>query len=121
MQPDVVLLGAEWRARALIRAQLIEEGYEVLAADSWSVVRHFIRAGSKPSLVIVDLVDLVDLEHSMDVLRELRELMQPDRVLVLAGLGTVAPAELEWLGFRVLRRPVTIRDIVAAAAQAMEH
>ena len=118
MQPDIVLLGAVWRPRALIRAQLIEEGYDVLATDSWSVVRHSVRAGSKPSLVIVDLVNL---EHSMDVLRELCELIQPDRVLVLAGLGTVAPAELEWLGFRVLSRPVAIRDIVAAAAQAMKR
>ena len=117
-QPDIVLLGAVWRTRALIRAQLIEEGYDVLATDSWSVVRHSVRAGSKPSLVIVDLVDL---EHSMDVLCELRELMQPDRVLVLAGLGTVAPAEIARLGFRVLSRPVAIRDIVAAAAQAIEH
>ena len=35
--------------------------------------------------------------------------------------ATVAPAEIARLGFRVLSRPVAIRDIVAAAAQAMKH
>lgn len=27
--PDIVLLGPDWRARTLLRAQLVEEGYEV--------------------------------------------------------------------------------------------
>ena len=31
MQPDVVLLDAQWPRRAPLRAQLIDEGYEVVA------------------------------------------------------------------------------------------
>jgi hypothetical protein len=29
-RPDVMVLDSEWRDRALLRAQLIEEGYEVV-------------------------------------------------------------------------------------------
>jgi hypothetical protein len=33
--PDIVLLAAEWQPRALIRAQLIEEAFEVVATDRY--------------------------------------------------------------------------------------
>src|SRR5262245_27963580 len=36
-RPDIVLLGAEWPTRALLRAQLAEEGYNVLATDRWPI------------------------------------------------------------------------------------
>ena len=32
--PDIVLLSADWPSRALIRAQLLEEGFEVVATDT---------------------------------------------------------------------------------------
>jgi hypothetical protein len=33
--PDIVLLAGDWQPRALIRAQLIEEGLEVVATNTW--------------------------------------------------------------------------------------
>ena len=38
-QTDIVLLGAERQTRALLRAQLIEEGLDVLATDTWPMMR----------------------------------------------------------------------------------
>lgn len=32
--PDIVLLGPEWPERALLRAQLVEEGHDVVAIDA---------------------------------------------------------------------------------------
>ena len=32
-----MLLAPEWPERALLRAQLIEEGYEVVAVDAWPI------------------------------------------------------------------------------------
>src|ERR671937_1114216 len=76
---DVVLLAVEWQPRALIRAQLIEQGLDVIATDTWSKMRRQLRPGTKPRLAIVDLKGLPD---PLSVLRDLRVLMKPDRVLV---------------------------------------
>ena len=51
--PDVVLLAADWQPRALIRAQLIEQGFDVVATDTWPVMRRHLRAGTKPRIVLV--------------------------------------------------------------------
>jgi nucleoside-diphosphate-sugar epimerase len=114
--PDVVLLGADWKSRALIRAQLIEDGFEVVATDSWPMMRRHLRPGSKPRLAVVDLKDLDDPE---DVLRDLSVLMKPERVLVVGATATVPPSDISRLGFHVVGRPVTIEDIVAAVRDAL--
>jgi ActR/RegA family two-component response regulator len=113
-RPGIVLLGSARRPRTLIRAQLIEDGFDVVAANTWSMMRRHLRPGAKPALAIVDLQDL---ESPMEVLEGLRILMPPGRVLVLTALGTVAAPDIEALGFQVLARPLAIDDIVAAAAR----
>jgi hypothetical protein len=113
---DIVLLGAEWHPRALIRAQLIEEGFDVVATDSWPMMRRHLRPGSKPRLAIVDLQGL---PNPADVLNDLRLLIQPGRVLVLTAIGAVPPGEIERLGFRTLSRPLLISDVVDAAVAAI--
>jgi hypothetical protein len=114
--PDIVLLAVEWQPRILIRAQLIEEGFEVVATDTWSMMRRYLRPASKPRLVIVDLKGLPEPQS---VLRDLRVLMRPDRVLVLTATGTIRPADIEQSRFRALSRPIVIEEIVRAAANAI--
>ena len=46
MAPDIVLLDAEWPSRALLRAQLIEDGFDVLATDTWTTMRRYLRHSS---------------------------------------------------------------------------
>jgi len=75
-------------------------------------MRRYLRPGEKPRLAIVDLHDLPAAD---EVLRDLRVLMRPDRVLMLAAPGSVSAGDIERLGYCVLRRPVTIGDIVNAA------
>ena len=114
--PDVVLLATDWQPRALIRAQLIEEGLEVIATDTWSMMRRHLRPGVKPQLALVDLKDLANPEQ---VLRDLRVLMKPDRVLVLTATGTVPLAVIKGLGFRAVSRPIAIEGVVRAAVTAI--
>lgn len=116
--PDVVLLATEWRSRALIRAQLIEEGFDVVATNSWPMMRRHLRPGSKPRLA---LVDLKGLPNPHEVLEGLRVLMKPDHVLVLTAIGTISPEDVRTLGFRAIARPVAIRDVVGAAAAALRE
>lgn len=113
--PDIVLLASKWQPRALLRAQLIEEGFEVVATDTWAEMRSQMEGAAKPKVAIIDLDGLAALE---EILQEARRLMPPHRVLVLTALGTATPEHVRELGFRVVRRPLRIEDVVAAAAQA---
>src|SRR5689334_12743255 len=94
--PDIVLLGAEWKARAMIRAQLIEEGFDVVATNTWPMMRRHLRPGQKPRLALVDVSGLDEPEQ---VLQDLAVLMKPERVLVLTAAATVSPSEISRLGF----------------------
>jgi hypothetical protein len=114
--PDVVLLSADWPSRALIRAQLIEEGFEIVATSTWTMMRRHLRPGSKPGLVIVDLQALADPDR---VLQDLHVLMDPERVLVLTAIGTMTAKDVERLGFHVLPRPFTVRDLVHIAQRRL--
>jgi hypothetical protein len=114
--PDIVLLAVEWQPRALIRAQLIEEGFDVVATNTWPMMRRQLRPGMKPQVAILDLKELPD---PGGVLGNLRVLMKPERVLVLTAAGTVSPADIERLGFQALPRPIVIEDVVRAAAHAI--
>ncbi len=114
--PDIVLLGKNWNPRALLRAELAEQGFEVVASDTWDDAARHISVRARPRLA---LVDLEGLDDPVAVLRELRLLMGPRPVLVLTALDTLPPAEVERLGCRALARPVSIGDIVSAAARAI--
>jgi len=114
--PDIVLLVAEWQPRALIRAQLIEEGFEVVATNTWPMMRRHLRPGLKPRLAIVDLKSL---PNPKDVLGDLRVLLEPHQVLVLTASGTVPVEAVESAGFRRLSRPFAIEDVVTKAAEAI--
>ncbi|SRR5712692_7632446 len=112
---DIVLLSAEWPARALLRAELLEAGFEVVAADAWPAARRHLGTGSKPRLVIVDLRGLPDSDA---VLHDLRVLMKSN-VLVVRGAGSPPPHDLERLGFTSVSRPTSIGAIVAAARRML--
>jgi len=111
-----VLLVAEWQPRALIRAQLIEEGFEVVATNTWPMMRRHLRPGLKPRLAIVDLKSL---PNPKDVLGDLRVLLEPHQVLVLTASGTVPVEAVESAGFRRLSRPFAIEDVVTRAVEAI--
>jgi hypothetical protein len=111
--PDVVLLGPEWPERALLRAQLIEEGYEVVATDAWPIPRQLLRSDTKPRVLIVDLQGLPEPRQALE---EIRGVLPPERVLVVTAVGTISLDDIRTLGFRVVTRPATVGDVVAAAA-----
>jgi hypothetical protein len=97
---------------------MVEDGLEVVATDTWTMMRRHLRPGSKPRFAIVDLQGLKDPER---VLKDLRVLMKPDRVLVLTALDTVSPEAIERLGFRMLKRPLSIGRVVAAVVAAIKE
>jgi hypothetical protein len=114
--PDVVLVGPEWPTRALLRAQLMEEGYDVVATDSWPIPRQYLRSDAKPRALIVDLHGLPDPHSTLD---ELRSVLDAGRVVVLTAIGTVEIDSIRKMGFRALRRPVTVGEIVREVAAVL--
>jgi hypothetical protein len=98
--------------RSLLRAQLLDEGYEVVATDAWPIPRQFLTSAMKPGLVIVDLQGLPQPER---VLGELCGVVGRQRVLVVTALGTLTIEEIERLGVRAVARPASVGDIVSAA------
>lgn len=115
---DVVLLGSDWRVRAPLRAQLIEDGYEVLATDTWTDARRCLRPGVKPRLFILDLAGLSDPET---ILHDTSVLMNARCVLVLTALGAPPRERVQRLGFEVMARPITNGEVAAAAAMLLER
>jgi DNA-binding response OmpR family regulator len=108
---DVLLVSSDWRSRALIRAQLIEEGLEVEALEAWpEAERILLRRRDKPLVVVMDLAGAADAASAMT---RLGELMPPDRVLILTGSPSPARDEVLASGFDVLSRPLAIRDVIA--------
>jgi len=114
--PDVILLGPQWPERALLRAQLIEQGYEVVAIDRWPIPRLYRRPAMKPRAMMIDLRGLPEPRATLD---EVRFVMPPDRVVVLMALGTLAKDDVQRLGFTVIDRPATVGDVVAAVARVL--
>ncbi|HUK36256.1 MAG TPA: hypothetical protein VLV86_20205 [Vicinamibacterales bacterium] len=116
--PDIVLLAVAWESRAPLRAQLIEEGWDVVAVDTWPAMRRSLRPHVRPQLAFVDLKDLPDPQR---VLEDLAILMKPARVCVLTALATVQPSTPARLGFRVLHRPIAIEQIVSALTSSLRQ
>jgi hypothetical protein len=114
--PDVLLLSPEWPERALLRAELIEAGYGVVAIDAWPIPSLYRRPGMKPRVAIVDLLGLPEPRTVLD---ELRFVMPPDRVLVITALGTLAVDEIREIGYHVVARPTSVREVIAAAASLL--
>ena len=111
--PDIVLVAPAWPGRALLRAQLAEEGYEVVATDAWPIPRRYLPRPQQPRLLMIDLQGLADPTQVLD---EVGVLLPRDRVLVVTALGTMAPDEVRERGFHVIARPATVGHIAAAAA-----
>ena len=116
--PDVIVLDAEWPERALLRAQLIEEGHEVVAVDTWPIPRLYRLPGMTPRVL---LIDLRELPKPRETLEEVRFVLPPERVLVVTAIGSLAGEEVRRLGFNVIERPVTIGQIVAATGALLSR
>jgi hypothetical protein len=114
--PDVVLVGPAWPTRALLRAQLLEEGYDVIATDAWPIPRQYLRSETKPRVLLIDLHGLPDPYTTLD---ELRRVIDAGSVVVLTAIGTVEIDSIREMGFRTVPRPVTVGEIVREVAMVL--
>jgi DNA-binding NtrC family response regulator len=113
----VLIVSRDWRSRALLRAQLLEEGLLVRAYESIRDAATVIGSRSfKPGLLVADISD-DGRQNEIDRLAHAVRLMP---VWVIAGRATVNEAELRDRGFeRVFFRPVGIGELVEAIKQRL--
>jgi DNA-binding response OmpR family regulator len=105
-----MLVSQDWQTRALLRAQLLEEGCSVRAHDLLSdAFRALGRTPYWPSLLIAELSG----DESADELEQLSALARRLPVWVLASHSEVYEANLKGRGFEtVLFRPIAMNDLV---------
>jgi len=115
LPPRVLIVMSDDGRRALIRAALREVGYDAIGThgprDAWLVpADEQDRASVRLIIVDQDALSPVEIE-SLSALR--RRLGDPD--ILLLARATVAPPDGPWQ--RVLRRPVSVAEIVSAAEE----
>ena len=105
-----MLISRDWQTRALLRAQLLEEGCSVRAYESLSdVFRALGRTPFGPSLLITELSG----DEGASELEKLSALARRLPVWVLASHSDVDEASLRGRGFEtVLFRPIDMSDLL---------
>jgi DNA-binding response OmpR family regulator len=114
VQPDVLLIASEWRQRALIRAQLIEDGLDVMAIESSDEAELLLsRRAARPRAVILALEDEDQPEATLTALARL---VSSDRLIVLTAAGALPADRARALGAsRVISRPYDVGEVVRVA------
>ena len=114
----IVLAGKDWQARALLRAQLLEEGLAVEAHESAdSALRAIEGSETQPSLILADLSASDDPSGEIELLT-----CWVARVptWVIASRHLAANQSLENRGFElVLIRPVDVGGLVEKIKQRL--
>jgi DNA-binding response OmpR family regulator len=109
----ILVIAADWQFRALVRAQLLEEGYEVQAFPDLEVALfHLERSEARPQLAIVDSQDL---RIEPDAVSRVWQLMVDEGPLLLCA-GLLDRGILDRAGMppaRLLVRPFSVGDVVA--------
>jgi len=117
MRADVWLIAPEWRLRTLVRAELLEAGWSVLALEGWDALREMLTdTVAAPGVLIVQLTG----DEPAGVLAELAALPVPR--LVLRATGAPDASALRRRGIdAVLSRPFRVADVVQAARRLLQR
>ncbi|HET9177734.1 MAG TPA: hypothetical protein VFQ24_05175 [Terriglobia bacterium] len=107
----ILISGSDWTSRALLRAQLIEEGFEVEACEAvQEVVRLPWASKTMPALVVADLFESAHPAEDAVLLSRWAKLAP---IWVLAGHGSAEAESLDGRGFeRVFYRPLDVGKLV---------
>lgn len=106
---EILVVGKAWKPRALIRAQLIEEGYDLIGLESLDEAMTWLEKKlSRPFLLIFDSTES---GLSNDTVASLKALAGTLRVLLCAGPYEITDVDLS--GIDVMVRPFFIKDLVA--------
>jgi CheY-like chemotaxis protein len=114
----ILIAGKDWQARALLRAQLLEEGFDVEAHETVSEALASLESGPKPP----DLF-LVDVSQSDDPSADVEDLTAWSgkiRIWIIASRAFITEQNLHGHGFQmILLRPVDLGEVVEQIKQTL--
>jgi DNA-binding NtrC family response regulator len=115
----VVLVGQDWPTRALLRAQLIEEGLEVEAVET---VREALPTSEepafRPSLLVADLYSSKDPGAEIEQLAAWAARIP---IWIIASLSLLTEPQLKRRGFElILVRPIDLGELVEQIKRRVE-
>lgn len=103
----IVLILKNWTFRKMLKAQLEEEGFEVLDFEDADEAANSINDGS---LVVIDLMNG---GYTLDRLKDIRKRAGDVPVLLLTGAAGFSDTQLKREGFNfILKRPFSIGNLV---------
>lgn len=107
----VLLAGKDWQARALLRAQLIEEGVDVVAHETVSdALASLEPIPSPPPLLVVDLFGSDDPAQDAEILAQWTRAVP---VWIIASHSMIVEKYLKGRGFEmILFRPVDVGELI---------
>lgn len=108
---QILLAGKDWQARALLRAQLIEEGLDVEAHETVRGAVESLEASNLlPGLLVADLSASDDPSADID---QLEHWTRQVPIWIIAGRSTIVDKGLKGRGFElILFRPVDTGELV---------
>jgi CheY-like chemotaxis protein len=113
-KPKILLIIGDWRTRALVHAQLDEEGFEARSSLSWIEALALIDRPPQPRFEAI-VVDVSDDKVDDLLRRRLAFLANRAPIVALTGVFGPQPEDLLAMGVQdVLRRPVTVGEVSRA-------
>jgi DNA-binding NtrC family response regulator len=108
----IFVVGWEWRFRALLRAQLREQGYDAQGFETLAEAAEALVSAPAPALVVFDTTD----SDAAETATYLREWAGRLPVVLIAGTQEEVPSGAA----HVLRRPATIGQITTLVAELLK-
>ncbi len=116
----VLIAGKDWQARALVRAQLLEEGFETEAFETVPEAMAWLASAPIPP----DLV-IADLSQSDDPASDVEALAAGSRkapTWIIASRAFITEESLRDRGFEMIfLRPVDLGELVDQVKQRLER
>lgn len=110
--PTVFVIGADWKLRGAVRAELRELGVEALGMESLDDAAAAMARGTLPEAVVLDAASA---GTSHPTLADLAR-----RASLLVVTSGIEPLPSLPVGVELLRRPVRVTQIVTRVRQMLE-
>lgn len=116
---DVLLIATGWKQRALIRAQLIEEGFDVMAVETSDEGELLLsRGAARPRAVVLALEED---DHPAATLTAMIRLVPDEQLIVLTAAGALSEDRARAIGAtHVIARPYDIAAVVGAVRDVVK-
>ena len=115
-----IIVVKDWKERAFLRAELIEEGVRTFAVERIGEAEEWLAdPGVTPTIIIYDTNNQ---DNASQDLKRLSELITHIPVLIITTSSEKRAKNLEGFGFKhIIQRPIRIGDVVQYVKEIIER